>query len=95
MVTERGIEKLDTNTTLVYDNLHGSDMVEIYSYTSCIMIVDAKTKEVLRVGSDWDYSTTTAKGLNKALRFLGMNNIADLTKAQKTKYFIERGLITG
>lgn len=67
------------------------DVDYIFSYSSNIMQV--KGREITAVGRDWDYSVTTSKHLNMCLRELGLGEIANMTKAQKEKYFMERGLI--
>lgn len=63
----------------------------IVSYESVIASVE--NGEIIAVGNAWDYSVTTAKHFNKCLRGLGLIELANMTKAQKEKYFKERGLI--
>lgn len=79
--------KLGNNLAIVQDN----GVTMIISYNSIIMKI--KDNEIIEVGEDWDYSTTTSKHLTKALEYLGFYKLSKMNKEQRRKVFIEQGLI--
>ena len=63
----------------------------IVSYTSPIL--EISKGEVTKVYNKWDYSKTTLKHLNAALRKLGLDEIANMPRNKKEEYFQSEGLI--
>lgn len=63
----------------------------LFSYDTAIMTV--ANGEITNVTVNWDYSKTTGKHLNEFLEYVGLKQLATYTRAQKRKYFKEKGLI--
>ena len=68
MKNKLDIKRIDTNTLIIYD----TEAINIFSYNSHIARF---TREKMIFFKDWNYSSTTSRGRNKAMNYLGFEHL--------------------
>ena len=82
IINHQSVDHIAPNQTVVVT----SDTISFYSYDSLIFIADHRSRDLLYLSKDYDYSTTTVKYRNAALKEYNIEvndqDSADLTAAQ-------------
>lgn len=82
IIDHQSVDHLAPNQTIVVT----SDTISFYSYDSLIFIADRRSRDLLYLSKDYNYSTTTVKHRNTALKEYNIEvndqDSADLTATQ-------------